>query len=97
MIRSTNVPQSKYDRYCPLYKTSAMLRNMMTYYNLAIKAVESGQKTWSKVRDATGDVWHLLSQQKFEDPADGQETLQKRFDQTLEKIEQAFSTFAILL
>lgn len=36
---------SAYDKYCPFYKTNAMLRNIMLYYGLATKSVESGALT----------------------------------------------------
>jgi V-type H+-transporting ATPase subunit A len=36
---------SAYDKYCPFYKTNAMLKNIMLYYGLATKAVETGAIT----------------------------------------------------
>ncbi|MBW0494881.1 hypothetical protein O181_034596 [Austropuccinia psidii MF-1] len=87
---------SSYDRYCPFYKTNAMLRNLMTYYTHAQKAVETnvGGKnlTWTKVRDATSDEWHRLSQMKFEDPKDGEQELLARFDQLCEDITKKFQS-----
>ncbi|KAA1121623.1 H(+)-transporting V1 sector ATPase subunit A [Puccinia graminis f. sp. tritici] len=89
---------SSYDRYCPFYKTNAMLKNLMTYYTCAQKAVESnvGGKnlTWAKVRDATSDEWYRLSQMKFEDPKDGEETLLKRFHQLCDDITKKFESLA---
>ncbi|PLW14569.1 hypothetical protein PCANC_15824 [Puccinia coronata f. sp. avenae] len=89
---------SSYDRYCPFYKTNAMLKNLMTYYTCAQKAVESnaGGKnlTWAKVRDATSDEWYRLSQMKFEDPKDGEETLLKRFHQLCDDIVKKFESLS---
>lgn len=40
---------SEYDRYCPFYKTAGMLKNFIAFNDLAQKAVESDEMTWSKV------------------------------------------------
>jgi V-type H+-transporting ATPase subunit A len=53
---------SEYDRYSPFYKTTGMLRNFIAYYEAAQKAVESGDVTWSKLRENTADEWYQLSQ-----------------------------------
>lgn len=57
---------SEYDRYCPFYKTSAMLRNFVAYHDSAIKAVSQGDVTFAKVKDETSDLMYKLSQMKFE-------------------------------
>ena len=57
---------SEYDRYCPFYKTSAMLRNFIAYHDAATKAVSQGDMTFAKVRDLTSDLAFKLSQMKFE-------------------------------
>ena len=57
---------SEYDRYCPFYKTSGMLRNFVEYHEAAIKAVSQGDVTFNKVKDSTGDLMFKLSQMKFE-------------------------------
>ncbi|CAH7665913.1 V-type proton ATPase catalytic subunit A [Phakopsora pachyrhizi] len=91
---------STYDRYCPFYKTNAMLKNLMTYYTEAQKAVETntGGKSlsWAKVRDLTGDEWYRLSQMKFEDPKDGEESLMKKFNSLNEDIIKKFQRFLLL-
>lgn len=59
---------SVYDRFCPFYKTVAMLKNIITFYELAVLAVEtsSGSFTWSHIREATGDIFYKLTCMKFE-------------------------------
>jgi vacuolar-type H+-ATPase catalytic subunit A/Vma1 len=57
---------SEYDRYCPFYKTSAMLRNFVTYHDLATRAVTQGDVTFAHVKDNTNDIMFKLSQMKFE-------------------------------
>lgn len=49
-----------------------MLKALVMYYELAIKAVETGGYTWNKLREVTNDVWFKLTQMKFEDPAQGE-------------------------
>ncbi|EGF99100.1 uncharacterized protein MELLADRAFT_45814 [Melampsora larici-populina 98AG31] len=90
---------SSYDRYCPFYKTNAMLKNLMTYYTQAQKAVESNSTnsktlTWNKVRELTSEEWYRLSQMKFEDPKDGEETLLKTFNGLHDDIIKKFQSLS---
>ena len=57
---------SEYDRYCPFYKTSAMLRNFVDFHDLAIKAVQSSGVTFARIKDSASDIMFRLSQMKFE-------------------------------
>ena len=57
---------SEYDRYCPFYKTSAMLRNFVDFHDLAVKAVQSSGVTFARIKDSAGDIMFKLSQMKFE-------------------------------
>jgi V-type H+-transporting ATPase subunit A len=58
---------SEYDRFCPFYKTSGMLRNFVEFHESAVKAVSGGgELTFAKIKDAAGDVMFKLSQMKFE-------------------------------
>eukprot|EP01121_Diplochlamys_sp_Union-15-3_P017266 TRINITY_DN6043_c0_g1_i2.p1 TRINITY_DN6043_c0_g1~~TRINITY_DN6043_c0_g1_i2.p1 ORF type:complete len:617 (-),score=135.74 TRINITY_DN6043_c0_g1_i2:58-1719(-) len=61
---------SPYDKYCPFYKTVWMLKNFITYYNLAQQALENSsgdnKVTWSIIRSHTADVRNSLSSMKFE-------------------------------
>jgi len=83
---------SKYDRYCPFYKTNGMLKNFMAYYSSAQKAVESGDTTWAKVRESTNDEWFALTQMKFEDPADGRENMENHLKKLHDRIVEKFRT-----
>lgn len=57
---------SEYDRYCPFYKTNAMLRNYVAFYDAALKATAQGDLTFARVRESAGDLIFKLSQMKFE-------------------------------
>lgn len=54
---------------------TGMLKNLVTYFECAIKAVEGETLTWNKVRESTSDLWFRLTQLKFEDPADGEDAI----------------------
>ncbi|KAJ2718718.1 H(+)-transporting V1 sector ATPase subunit A [Coemansia sp. Benny D115] len=87
---------SNYDRYCPFFKTTWMLRNMIGFYKHATHAVEStsGQITWAKIRDNMGDIIYRLSSMKFEDPADGEQALVERYTQLQRDMEEQFRSLS---
>lgn len=57
---------SEYDRFCPFYKTSAMLRNFVAFHDASQRAVAQGDVTFAKIRESAGDLMFKLSQMKFE-------------------------------
>lgn len=83
---------SSYDRFCPLYKTIGMLRNIVLFYESAVKTVESssGSITWAKIREITGDMMHRLTLQKFEDPQQGEAMIMEKFGKLSKDIEEKF-------
>ncbi|CAO3675116.1 unnamed protein product [Umbelopsis vinacea] len=83
---------SNYDRYCPFYKTTWMLRNMVGFYTHATHAVEvsNNQITWAKIRDSMGDLIYKLSSMKFEDPAEGEAALSAKYAELHKEIESRF-------
>ncbi|KAI9481421.1 MAG: V-type proton ATPase catalytic subunit A [Benjaminiella poitrasii] len=84
---------SNYDRYCPFYKTTWMLRNMIGFYDHAVHAVESSnsQITWVKIREFMSDILYKLSSMKFEDPAEGENTLIDKYSALHKEIEAKFN------
>jgi len=84
---------TNYDRFCPFYKTSWMLRNMILFFNQAQKAVEkSGDNrvTWNHIKQSMGDTIYKISAMKFQDPADGEENVVREYKKLSEEIYQAF-------
>jgi V-type H+-transporting ATPase subunit A len=86
---------STYDRYCPFYKTVAMLRNIILFYKLAVHAVESTSQTdnkltWNIIKENMSDILYALSSMKFKDPAEGEEELHAYFAQITDRIQIAF-------
>ena len=71
-----------YDKYCPLYKSIAMLRNIIRFHTLSVAAIEhsvgqsDGQKiTFDVIRHEMRNLMHRISRMKFEDPAVGKAVL----------------------
>jgi len=83
-----------YDRFCPFYKTVWMLRNMITFYNLAQKAVESSNEekkiTWSTIKNSMSDLIYKISCLKFQDPATGEEKVVAHMKGVYDEIVQGF-------
>ncbi|WRT69708.1 V-type ATPase, A subunit [Kwoniella shivajii] len=82
---------SEYDRYCPFYKTSGMLKNFVAFYDQSQRAVETSDMTFAKVRDSAADVIFKLSQMKFESPnTQSEQDIQGKFDQLYNEIGETF-------
>ncbi|CAB3397285.1 unnamed protein product [Caenorhabditis bovis] len=87
---------TKYDRFCPFYKTVGMLKNMIAFYDMARHAVEStaqseSKVTWAIIRESMGDLLYQLSSMKFKDPvADGEEKIKQDYEELLENMQNAF-------
>lgn len=85
---------SKYDYMCPLNKTAGMMRCIVTYHDLAKKAIveSSGDHkiTFNIIYNQTKPLFIKLSQMKFENPKQSKEEFHKYFGKFKEEIEQAF-------
>lgn len=81
---------SQHDKFCPFYKTVWMMRNIISFYNGSIKAVESSSAenkvTFAMIKERLNEVIYRMKRMKFEDPAEGQEALVGRFTQLHEDI-----------
>lgn len=58
-------------RYCPMYKTVALLRNMISFYHQARHVVESTASSDKKItlaviKERMGDIMYELSSMKFQ-------------------------------
>eukprot|EP00771_Trimastix_marina_P000878 gnl/Trimastix_PCT/1911.p1 GENE.gnl/Trimastix_PCT/1911~~gnl/Trimastix_PCT/1911.p1 ORF type:complete len:622 (+),score=213.54 gnl/Trimastix_PCT/1911:62-1927(+) len=98
MIREDFLQQNSftpYDRYCPLYKTLWMLRNIITFHDLSQKAVESGgdnRMTFAMVKQSIGDLARRVSAMKFKDSHEmGQEALTAYYRSLNDDIHTAFA------
>ncbi|KAF8636543.1 hypothetical protein AX17_003355 [Amanita inopinata Kibby_2008] len=85
---------SEYDRYCPFYKTSGMLRNFVGYHEAAQRAVAQSDLTFSRIKDTTSDIVFKLSQMKFESPSQGKENVKQKLDGLYAEIQDKFRQLA---
>ncbi|KAI0027417.1 V-type ATPase [Vararia minispora EC-137] len=85
---------SEYDRYCPFYKTSAMLRNFVDFHDAAVKAVTSQDVTFAKIKDVASDIMFKLSQMKFESPSQGKDAITHKLDALHSEIIERFRQIA---
>jgi V-type H+-transporting ATPase subunit A len=65
---------SKYDQFCPVWKTEWMMKAMMGFHDESQKAISQGAN-WGKVREATSDIQSRLRSMKFEIPDEGEEEI----------------------
>ncbi|CAA7056706.1 unnamed protein product [Microthlaspi erraticum] len=85
-----------YDKFCPFYKSVWMMRNIIHFYNLANQAVEraagmDGQKiSYTLIKHRLGDLFYRLVSQKFEDPAEGEDTLVAKFQKLYDDLTSGF-------
>jgi len=85
---------TSYDRFCPFYKTVWMMRNFVTYYEMAQQALEQAppdQKlTWHQMKQQTLDTVKKLESMKFQEPADGEATVSAWMKELSDEIHSAF-------
>lgn len=87
---------STYDRFCPFYKTFGMLRNIITFYDLAKDIMEKTMKsnrqiTWRIIKETMLEIIYKLTNMKFLDPAkDGEDRIIEEFDYLYQEIHKAF-------
>jgi len=83
-----------YDRFCPFYKTVWMMRNIITFYTLGQKAVESSSEdkkvTWVTIKNSLGDLLYKLTSMKFADPNHGEDKVVSHMKALQDEIQQAF-------
>jgi V-type H+-transporting ATPase subunit A len=87
-----------YDRFCPFFKTVWMMRNLVAFYTLGQKAVESTSDdkkiTWLTIKNAMGELIYKLSCMKFQNPADGEEKVVGHMKALHDEIQTAFRNLA---
>jgi V-type H+-transporting ATPase subunit A len=89
---------TKFDKYCPFYKSCDMIRNIVAFHTLATSAVErtagggaDGHKiTYNIIKQRLGDLLYKITSQKFEDPAEGEEVIRGKLNTLNEEIHEKF-------
>ncbi|KAI5181364.1 V-type H+-transporting ATPase subunit A [Nematocida sp. AWRm80] len=70
---------SSYDKYCPFYKTVHMAKNIVSYYTMCKEFLEGGvSNSWDSLKNDTKEILYKLTRMKFEDPAQGEETVKQK-------------------
>lgn len=89
---------TKYDKYCPFYKSVEMLKNIVAFHTLATAAVErtaaggaDGQKiTFNTIKQRLSELLYKITSQKFEDPDEGEEAIKSKLRALNEEIHEKF-------
>ncbi|KAH3760908.1 vacuolar H+-ATPase A subunit [Pelomyxa schiedti] len=86
---------SDYDRNCPFYKTTWILRNTILFYNLAQHAVASSTEdrkiTWAgTIKTPTAAILERITRMKFRKPSDGEASLVADYRQIYQDLETVF-------
>lgn len=84
---------SSYDAFCPIWKTSGMMKAFVTYYEEAQKAVATGA-SWNKLAENTSDIKHALQSGKFFEPSRGEDACKVEFDKLITNIADKFGEAA---
>ncbi|TKA83600.1 hypothetical protein B0A55_00404 [Friedmanniomyces simplex] len=82
---------SEYDQFCPLWKTSWMMKCMMAFHDESQKAISQGQN-WAKVRESTSEIQQRLRSMKFEIPGDGEEVVVGRYEELMQALHEKFAS-----
>ncbi|CCJ31010.1 unnamed protein product [Pneumocystis jirovecii] len=80
---------SKWDSYCPIWKTFYMMKIIVSYYQQALHIVEDYNIPWNKVRESTLEVFQKISFMKFEIPENKEEVL-ARYEKLLTEVAECF-------
>lgn len=85
-----------YDKFCPLYKTCWMLRNIVTFYEEAQRVVAESagdhKITWNYIREKIPTIYTSLTEMKFRDPIEGEEANIDYFKKQNDEIISAFNS-----
>ncbi|XP_059172937.1 V-type proton ATPase catalytic subunit A-like [Physella acuta] len=90
-----------YDRFCPFYKTNGMLKNIISFYEMARHAVETtaqseNKVTYAIIREQMSGLMYKLSNMKFKDPyKDGEAKIKQDYEELHEEMQQAFSNLEL--
>lgn len=87
---------TEHDKYCPLYKTVWMLRNIVTFFEEAQKAVaeSSGDApvTWATIQQKIPRAQVMLQEMKFRKPSEGEAANVEYYRKQNEEIANLFAS-----
>merc|ERR1711988_1205705 len=87
---------TKYDNYCPFYKSVWMLRNIVQFHEEAQRAIESSTSerkiTWNTIKSQLNALIYKVTSMKFQDcKEDGEEAVCAHYKALLEEINSSFA------
>lgn len=88
---------SKYDAFCPFYKTVWMLRNMIHFFDNGVRLLSAsenkdkeGRLSFHTIKSQLADLMYKISSQKFALPADGEAKNVRDFKLLYDEITNAY-------
>ncbi|CDF89343.1 ZYBA0S04-01970g1_1 [Zygosaccharomyces bailii CLIB 213] len=81
---------STYDAFCPIWKTSDMMRAFVGYHDEAQRAIANGAN-WGKLSEAVSDVRHAVSSSKFLEPSRGEKEVHGEFEKLMSNMQERFA------
>lgn len=85
---------SKYDKFCPLYKTAGMMRCIVHFYDVARKTIVESKGehkiTWNLIINQTKSLFNYLPQMKFKEPEISREDFEADFAKYCDDVTEAF-------
>lgn len=89
---------SSYDRFCPFYKTYAMLRNILTFYELAKQTIDTKDVSWEILKERLRQLLNRLGIMKFLCPVvDGENVVVKELDLVHDDMQRIFEKLNVCL
>lgn len=89
---------SDYDYFCPLHKTIGMMRCIVTFFVLSLKAIEESTSdakvTWALIYSLLKDEYHQISTLKMEMPDQPREELERKFQNLITSMEKKFRSIS---
>eukprot|EP00455_Lapot_gusevi_P049125 TRINITY_DN68_c0_g1_i1.p1 TRINITY_DN68_c0_g1~~TRINITY_DN68_c0_g1_i1.p1 ORF type:complete len:623 (+),score=237.42 TRINITY_DN68_c0_g1_i1:97-1965(+) len=85
---------SEHDYMCPRYKTYWMMKNLVSFFDLGLKAINNSEAeskvTWSLIRTTLNREYYGLTQMKFQKPDTGREVVERELQKLNEDIVRGF-------
>jgi V-type H+-transporting ATPase subunit A len=85
---------TEWDKFCPFWKTSWMMRNFIHYYDRAHETLTGStadhKLSWNQIKTQTTNVYKKLSEMKFQLPSAGEDVVSAWMKSYYDEITNAF-------
>jgi len=85
---------TEWDKQCPFWKTTWMMRNFIFYYDHALQALTSSSDhklSWTQIKTQTTTVYKKLTEMKFKLPTEGEDKITQWMKAYQLEIQQSFA------